>query len=243
MTRAMARMVINTTAAELIKLRSLPALVATVAATVAAAAVLAVAITVSRTALSAGQAVLQSVPYLQVGLILIGVIGVGTEYTGNTMRTTLRATPNRLLVLACKVVAYLITASITSATAIGASLLAARIAQASRASAHMGRTDTRLLVGAGAYLVLTGLLSLVTALLLRSLIPPLVALLSLVLIVSPLLKALTNYAWYLPDRAGSLLYQPEAGAALTPGAGTLILLAWIATITAAALTEFHNRDA
>ena len=239
----MIRTVIDTAAAELIKLRSLPALVATVAATVAAAAVLAAAITASRTAPSAGRALLQSVPYLQVGLVLIGVLGAGTEYTGNTMRTTLRATPNRFLLLACKIIAYLITASVTGATAIGAGLLAAGIAQPSRGSARVGHTDIRLLFGAGAYLVLTGLLSLATALLLRSVIPPLVALLSLVLVISPLLKTFTNYSWYLPDRAGSLLCQPEAGAALSPGAGALVLLAWIAAVTAAALTGFHRRDA
>ena len=96
----MTRIMINTTAAELIKLRSLPAVLAAVAATVAGAAALAVAITASGAASSAGQVVLQSVAFLQVGSILIGVLGVGTEYTGSTMRTTLMATPNRLVLLA-----------------------------------------------------------------------------------------------------------------------------------------------
>ena len=239
----MTRTLVNTTAAELIKLRSLPAVLATVAATVAAAAALAGATAASGAAPSAGQAVLQSVTFFQAGPILTGVLCVGTEYTGSAMHTTLRATPNRLVLLTCKIIAYLVVASTASATAIGAGLLTADITQAFRGNAQAARADIRHLIGAGAYLVLIGLLGLAAALLLRSLIPPLVALLSLVLIISPLLDTLTTYSWYLPDRAGSLLYHPETGAAPTPGTGTLVLLAWIAATTAAGLTEFRNRDA
>lgn len=239
----MTGIMINAAAAELIKLRSLPAVRATVAATVAAAAALAAAITASGAASSVGQVVLQSVTFLQVSPILVGVLGVGTEYTGSTMRTTLTATPNRLVLLAGKIAAYLVTASVTSATAIGAGLLTAGITQAPRSGSQATHADIRHLIGAGVYLVLIGLPSLVVALLLRSLIPPLVALLSLVLIVSPLLTTLTNYSWYLPDRAGSLLYHPGTDTALTPATGTLVLLGWIAAITAAALTAFRNRDA
>lgn len=238
----MIRTMMDTTTAEMGKLRGLPVALAAAIGTVVAAAVLAAAIAGSGTATSPGQVVVQGIPFIQVGPILIGVLTVGAEYTGSNMRTSLIATPNRLLLLAGKSTAYLITASITSAIALGAGLLTAKVALALH-NMPQEATSAWLTIGAGAYLVLIGLLGLALALLLRSLIPPLVSMLSLAVIVSPLLSTVTSYARYLPDRAGSLLYRPGVGTDLTPGTGTLVLLAWIAAITAVAVTEFRNRDA
>ena len=103
--------------------------------------------------------------------------------------------------------------------------------------------DGRPLAGAAAYLVLIGLLALALAVLLRSQLPPLVAMLGLVLVLSPLLSGLTEHARWLPDRAGSLLYQPGADTVLTPAAGALVLLCWTAATGAAAAAAFLARDA
>jgi len=233
----------NTITAELIKLRSLPVALATMGGTLAAAVVLAAAIAASGTTTSPTQVVIQSITYLQVGLILLGVLIIGIDYTGSNMRTALLATPNRRTLLVGKCVAYLLAAAATSAAAIVAGFLTATITLAIRESATETGADTWPVIGAGVYLVLIGLLGLALALLLRSLIPPLVAMLSLVLIISPLLSTLTSYAQYLPDQAGSLLYHRESTAELTSGTGMLVLLAWIVAIGAGAVMEFRSRDA
>ncbi|MFD0820892.1 hypothetical protein ACFQ0D_21880, partial [Micromonospora zhanjiangensis] len=76
----------------------------------------------------------------------------------------------------------------------------------------------------------------------RALVPALVAMLGLVLVVSPLLAGLTGYARLLPDRAGQALYAvPSPG--LTAPDGGLVLLGWIVAVGAAAATTFRRLDA
>jgi hypothetical protein len=210
----------RTAAAELIKLRGLPAVVAVALGTVVAFG-------------AAGRGVPQVVPLLQAGPILLGVLAVSTEYAGRQIATTLTATPNRLGLLAGKAVAYLIAATATS----GAGLAAAWLAGPARAVAGWP------MAGAAVYLVLIGLLALGLAVLFRSLIPPLAGMLTLVLVVSPLLAGYTEHARWLPDRAGRLLYRPDADPLLTPVTGTVVLLTWIGLAGAAALWTFRSRDA
>jgi hypothetical protein len=205
----------RTVVAELIKLGGLPAVVAVALGTVVAIG-------------AAGRGVTQAVPLLQAGPILLGVLAVSTEYAGRQIATTLTATPDRLRLLAAKAVAYLITASAT----IGAGLAAAWLTRSARPTA-----------GAAVYLALIGLLALLLTTLLRSLIPPLAGLLTLVLIVSPLLAGHTEHARWLPDRAGRLLYLPDADPLLTPVTGAVVLLTWIGLAAAVALWTFRSRDA
>jgi len=234
----------NTTAAELTKLRGLPAALATVLTTVVAAAALSVAVAASSTgALDAVRVTLLTVPFLQVGPILVGVLTVATEYAGSQIRTSLTATPNRLLLLAGKTLAYLATAAVTSLAAVGAGLAGAAITLAVRDTAPGGDATGWPAAGAVLYLVLIGLLGLALTVSLRSLVPALVSMLGLVLIASPLLRGYTGHARWLPDRAGGFLYLPDADPVLTPGTGTLVLLAWIAATSVAAVATFHTRDA
>ncbi|WP_435123729.1 hypothetical protein [Micromonospora tulbaghiae] len=234
---------INIITAELIKLRSLPVVLATIGGTVAAAVALTAAVAASETTTSPAQVVIRSITFVQVGLILLGALVIGTDYTGSNMRTALTATPNRGTFLAGKCVAYLLAAVTTSAATVVAGLLTATLTLAVRDRPTETGADAWPMIGVGVYLVLIGILGLALALLLRSLVPPLVAMLSLVLIVSPLLSTLTSYAQYLPDQAGSLLYHPQTAAELTSGTGVLVLLTWIAAIGTGAVMEFRNRDA
>ena len=213
----------RTAAAELVKLWGLPAVPATALGTVVAGAVL-------------GAAGTQVVPLLQVGPILLGILAAATEYAGRQIATTLIVTPNRLRLLAGKTVAYLVTATATS----GAALTAARLARTVR---DAGPAAAWPIAGAAVYLVLIGLLALGLAVLLRSLIAPLAGLLALVLIVSPVLAGWTGHARWLPDRAGQLLYLPDADPLLTPVTGTVVLLTWIALAAGAAQRTFRARDA
>ncbi|WP_433532833.1 hypothetical protein ACQPYA_12985 [Micromonospora sp. CA-263727] len=240
MTRALG----NTIAAELVKLRGLPAVLATALGTVAAAVTLTAAVAASSTdETDAVRVTLLTIPFLQVGTILLGVLTAASEYQGSQVRTTLTATPNRPLLLAGKTLAYLAAAAITSVAAVGAGRAAAATMLATRDPAPTGGVEGWALVGAAGYLVLIGLLGFALTVLLRSLIPPLVTMLALVLIVSPLTAGYTEHARWLPDRAGSLLYLPTADTVLTAETGALILLAWITATGSAASVIFARRDA
>jgi hypothetical protein len=216
----------RTTAAELVKLGGLPVVIAAALSTVVAFG-------------AAGRGGTQVVPFLQIGPILLGVLAVSTEYAGRQIATTLTTTPDRLRLLTGKTVAYLIVATATS----GAGLAAAWLLRPAPV-AGSDRLDVGWpMAGAAAYLVLIGLLALGLAVVLRSLIPPLAGMLTLVLIVSPLLAGHTEHARWLPDRAGRLLYQPQADPLLTPVTGTVVLLTWIGLAAVAALWTFRLRDA
>lgn len=231
------------TSAELVKLRTLPGVTATVLGTIAAAIVLAAAIAASSTApISAVQVTLATIPFLQIGVILLGVLAVATEYQGSQIRTTLTATPRRLSVLAGKSLAFLVTAVVASGGAVGAGWITAAIILSVRQLTAASDTNMWPAIGAAVYLVLIGALAFALTVLLRSLIPPLVTMLSLVLIVSPLAGSLTEHARWLPDRAGSLLYLTDTDTVLTAGTGALVLLAWGTAAGIVASATFTRRD-
>ena len=234
-----------TVAAELLKLRGLPVVLVTMLGSVAAAITLAAAIAASPTgaATDAVDVTLGTIPFLQIGPILLGVLSVSTEYAGGQIRSTLIAVPNRPLLLAGKTGAYLVAAATTCAAALSAGLGTAWIALTVRHGTPTADPNGWPVLGAAAYLVLIGLLGHAVTVLTRDLVPALVTMLGLVLIASPLLSGLTEHARYLPDRAGSLLYHPDADAVLTPGTGTLVLLAWITATGTAAVISFFSRDA
>lgn len=235
---------VDAAAAELVKLRGLPSVLAAALGTVAAAVVLSAAVAASSSAAADPvQVILRTIPFLQVGSILLGVLAVATEYAGHQIRATLTATPNRPVLLAGKGVATLAAAATTAVAAVGAGLATAWISLAVRDAPPGPVLDGWPVAGAVSYLVLIGLLAFATAVLLRSLVPPLVTMLGLVLVASPVLGGITEGARYLPDRAGRLLYAPDADAVLTPAAGGLVLLAWIVVVAAAAVAAFLHRDA
>ena len=98
----MIRALRNTTAAELTKLWSLPAVVATALGTIVASVILAAALATSAASASNDVSLItvQAIVFLQIGPILLGVLAASTEYEGRQVVTTLTATPNRSLLLA-----------------------------------------------------------------------------------------------------------------------------------------------
>ncbi|MGO3887009.1 MAG: hypothetical protein ACTJHU_12000 [Mycetocola sp.] len=229
--------------AETIKLRTLPGIVVTALGTVGASIALAAAIARSSAAPAlAADVTAQTVPFLQIGLILCGVLTVSTEYQSGQHRTTLTAMPRRWSTLAAKALAFACAAALTSASAVGSGWLTATII---RGLHPLGGADDPLwpVVGSVIYLTLMGMLAFALAVLMRSLVAPLVTMLSLVLIVSPLADGLTELAHWLPDRAGQLLYLDGTGTVLTAGTGALVLCGWITLTAGAALLTFVRRDA
>ena len=236
-------------AAELDKLRTLPAAVLAALGTTVVGVALAVALTaaahgtaVPATEVSITDTMVRAVPFVQTGLILLGVLPVAHELAGSQLRTTLAAVPRRGLLLAGKTVATLVATAVTAAATVGGLLGAATVtAYLTGAPVAPGGVDAGPVLGAVAYLVLVGLFSHAITLLVRGLVPALVGTLSLVLIVSPLLATLTEHARWLPDRAAAQLYAP-ADDVLTGTTGTLVTLAWIAVVGAGAAVRFVRRD-
>lgn len=236
----MNRFFTNTVATELIKLRGLPAVMTTMHGTVAASIGLSAAVAASTDEANAVQVVVQTVPFVQIGVIIVGVLAVATEYAGRQIRTALTATPNRPLLLAGKTVAFVTAAATTSVTSVGAALATASV---TIRDGSLSLADSQPLAGAVVYLVLIGLLGFAVTVLLRSLIPSLATMLAVVLIASPLLASVTEHARWLPDRAGRLLYLSSMDPILTPGTGALVLVAWIAVTAVVATWTFRVRDA
>lgn len=236
----MTRQVLGAVAAELIKIRTLPAAVATALGSVVAAAVLAWALATAavndRSDADAVAIVLGTVPLLQVGPVLLGVLAVASEHAGTQVRTTLTAVPDRATALAGKTAAFLVAATVTSGASCAAGLAAAVLATGAGAPPWP-------VAGAIAHLVLVGLLAFALTVLLRALVPALVGMLGLLLVAPPLLASVTEHARWLPDRAGRALYAPGSDAVLTPLTGGLVMAGWIAVVGGAAIWGFLARDA
>ncbi|AIY00420.1 hypothetical protein ART_0821 [Arthrobacter sp. PAMC 25486] len=232
--------------AELSKLRTLPLVVLAAVGTVLLGAAIAVALAASELEASAGanEAVLASVPFAQLGIILLGVLPAAHEYAGAQFRTSLTAVPNRGAFLAAKSIAALLFTTATAVLTGAAGLLAATVTRAAMGnSVSGGDVGPWALYGAVLYLSLIGLLAHAVALLVRHLVPALVTMLALVLIASPLVAAATEHARWLPDRAGSLLYIPDADPVLSAGSGALVLLGWTLVTGIAATVRLITRDA
>lgn len=222
--------------AELVKLRGLPTAIVAVLATVAGATGLTAAIAASA---PAGTGILeilvQLVVFLQIGPIVLGVLAVASEYAGSQIRTSLAAVPSRPRLLLAKIVALALTVVVTSLAAVGSAVLVVALR-----GGDIPAPAIRPLIGAVGYLVAMGLLAFALALLLRSLVAPLAGLLSLVLVVSPLVASATEYARWLPDRAGSALYAADAS---DLAFGSSVILGWVLVVLAAAGAGFVRRDA
>jgi ABC-2 type transport system permease protein len=195
--------------AELIKLATLRIVPVTVAVTVVVTPLL---------ALAGGR---RAVEFGQVGFLVLGVLTAATEYAGSQIRTSLAAVPDRLVLLAGKVLAYL---AVATPVAVLASVLSSGVP----------------VPGATAYLVLIGLLALGVAQVARSLVGSLATVVALVFVVSPLLEQVTRAAAYLPDRAGAVLYRPGT---LPPATGGLVLVAWLVAGFAVTGFVFARKDA
>ncbi|WP_433012813.1 hypothetical protein [Kribbella sp. CA-294648] len=217
-------------AAELLKLRSLPAVSITLGVTLFCTTGLSVLLATN------DETPLQTIQYAQVGFILLGVLTVGSEYAGSQIHTTLLSMPNRLALLTGKAVAYGVTALAAAILTVTVVFVAVQL------SSDQPVGDLAALLGAVAYLVLIGLFAAAIVTLTRNLLAAVVAMATLVLIVSPLLRNITTAASYLPDSAGMRLYQ-GADDGLTVLQGSAVLVGWLAVAHLVSAATFLKRDA
>lgn len=185
--------------------------------------------------------------YGQVALIAFGVLVVTNEYRTGMIRLSLLAMPRRGQFYAAKMV---ITALASAVIAIPGAIIAYVATQVELgpygASLHAPGVP-RSLAGAAAYLILMCLFAAGLAVITRSTVAPLAILIPVVLIGSHLLTligATKAIAKYLPDQAGMqmLAVHVDRGA-LTPAAGTAVVLAWVVAVHACGYLLHKHRDA
>lgn len=221
------------TICEIDRLRTLPAAVAVVIATVASGALPAWALAESSTrglgTPPVSQVVVAAVPFVQVGAIVLGILPVAHEHAGRQWSVTCT---KRFPDAACGSARSLSRPQrcsprrrpLLSRGHGGAGLFAS-----AGDVVGAGRPDLERLAGAWAYLVIIGLLAHAVALCVGHLVPSLVTTLAAVLVVSPLLTALTEHARWLSDQAAGLMYRGGDGV-LDGGTGVLVAVAWLLTV-------------
>jgi ABC-2 type transport system permease protein len=248
--------------AEWIKLRSLRSIPVTLAVTVVlcigyTASVSSNNVTNYRTLDAAGRAEFDpffvTVQFVQLGVIFFGALGaliVTNEYGTGLIRTTLTATPQRILLLAAKtgllaVVAFL-AASVTILVAffIGQAILSGHVPS-------VGIGDPGVaghLFGGICYLTAAGLMGVFIGVLSRSTAISFTSVFGLFLVLPILVDNLPhNAAWkhvgpYLPSNAGASLWDGHIQDFLGTTGGALTLAAYLAVLGTAAAVSLRSRD-
>jgi ABC-2 type transport system permease protein len=177
------------------------------------------------------------------GQLIVGALGVlvvSAEYSTGTIRATLSATPQRLLMLAAKTLTFAVVIAVASfVTVFAAFFLVQAILDTHNLGVALGHGDsTRMVVGGALYLTIVGLLGLGVGTILRHSAAGISTVLGL-LFVLPILAGFLPHSWqehvvkYLPGQAGQAIFQrgadpvtlaPWAGLALFAGYALLSLL-------------------
>jgi len=191
--------------------------------------------------------------FVVLAILLFGVLGalVATnEYGSGLIRTTLAATPQRVLVLAAKaalagLVAFALAAAITfTAFFTGQAILSGAHAP------HVSLGDHHVLLhllGTVYYLTAAGLIGLFAGVLMRSAAAAVISMFGLLLVLPLLAGKITpdvvtrHTVPYLPANLGDEMVHHHQG--LSPGVAVAGLAAWVLVLAAAAAFSLRRRDA
>jgi ABC-2 type transport system permease protein len=193
---------------------------------------------------------LSGVGIAQLAVGVLGVLLLSGEYSTGMIRASLTAVPKRLPVLWAKlavfagVVGGVCVASAFGAFFLGQSLLSSQDIQASITSPNA----LRMVLGAGAYLLLVGIIGMALGGLLRNTAAGISSLVALIFVIPPVLDLLPA-SWadhigpYLPSNAGQSLWTHQAGTHLSAFTGFATLCLWAAVAVAAAAIRLERSDA
>ncbi len=187
----------------------------------------------------------------QLAIGVLGVLTISSEYATGQIRATLTATPQRLLVLAAKAIAFvavvLAAGLVTTFTsfATGQAVFADKGLDASLGDPGVARA----VVGGALYLTAVGLLGIGVGVIVRRTAGAITTLVAVLLVV-PIMSGLLPTAWnehfgkYLPARAGMAVINvvPETGS-LTPWTGLAVLAGYALASLAVGGALLHRRDA
>jgi ABC-2 type transport system permease protein len=179
--------------------------------------------------------------------LLLGILGMTTEFRHQTVTQTFLVTPDRGRVVAAKLVAYslagialaLVTLAVTAAVATG--WLAAKGITPSLADARLARIVGVALLGAG----LCALVGVGIGALVRNQVAALVGTVVWVLIIEGLLMSLVNapsLGKWLPSAPAAAAITSPGGAHLSRLGGTLLLAAYALALAAAGTRLVVRRD-
>ncbi|MEW9531745.1 ABC transporter permease [Microbispora sp. NPDC049125] len=197
----------------------------------------------------------QELAFGVVGVIVLGVVGVSSEYFtesaesggGRQITTSLTAVPSRLRLLLAKMSAIAVVSALLAIVAAAATMGAVRVALGEHAPA-LGAEDIARLAGVVCYWVYTALLACGVTVLTRHGVVPLALLITNTSVVSVtyLLTKITTLANYLPDMAGVRMFIPKLGGdsvEMSPLTGGLVMTAWVTALLPIAAIAFTRRDA
>lgn len=155
---------------------------------------------------------------LFLGQLIVGALGVlviSAEYSTGTIRATLSATPQRVLMLIAKTLTFAVIIAVVSfVTTFVAFFAVQAILNTHNLGVTLGDPDSlRMVIGGALYLTIVGLLGLGIGTILRHSAAGISTVLGL-LFVLPILASFLPHSWqehivkYLPGQAGQAIFQP-----------------------------------
>jgi hypothetical protein len=187
---------------------------------------------------------------------VLGILLVTGEYGSGLIRATLAAVPRRLPVLGAKALALVTLTVPVMAAACVASLLAGQaFVDADQRVGFGDPVVLRATAGAAAAPVALGLIGLGIGAMVRHTAAAIAVYVAGALVLPALIPAALPDSWhesvlpYVPVAASQAMYsaQPDsAGSAvdlLSPGAGALVMLAWVLAVLAGGAAVLRRRDA
>jgi ABC-2 type transport system permease protein len=186
----------------------------------------------------------------QLAIGVLGVLLISGEYATGMIRATLTAVPKRLPVLWAKLLVFGAIVGVTALIStfvsffLGQSLLAGKHLNVSIGSGHA----VRMVIGAGLYLLVIGLIGMGFGALLRNTAAGISTLVGLFFVLPPVMDLLPT-SWsndigpYLPSNAGGALWSNPDGSHLGPWTGFAVLCLWAALIVGAGALRLIRTDA
>lgn len=187
--------------------------------------------------------------FSQLVFVVLGVIGIGSEYSTGMIRSTLSAAPARVPALLAKtavlgVAAFLVSfASVLVAFASVQAILSSTTLGASLGDPHV----LRMLVGAALYLAFMTMFSLAIGAIVRNTAAGISIVVGLLLILPTFLplipwNALKEIVKYLPG-VGDSVFNPPDFSTHSTWVGFAVLVVWTVVATAVAAVLIKRRDA
>ena len=187
----------------------------------------------------------------QLAFAVLGVLTVTSEYSTGMIRTSLAAVPKRVRMMSAKMLVFALTGLVVGeAIAFAAFSVGQALIGHKAPSASLGQHDVlRIVIGAGLYLVLIGLLSSAFGVILRQAAAG-IAVIVAVLFILPLIGQVLPTSWsqpfeeYWPTNAGQQIYTARHDAhtlGAWTGFGEMVL--FVIVVIAVSFFLLDRRDA
>jgi ABC-2 type transport system permease protein len=194
---------------------------------------------------------LRGVSLAQLAIGVLGVLLITGEYSTGMIRATMAAVPRRLPVLWAKLAVFAVIAAVVSIAAAFAAFLGGQaILSPKHAGAALSDPNVlRVVIGAGLYLAVVGLLGMALGFVIRNTAGAITTLFA-ILLVLPVLGEVLPADWarhvvpYLPGNAGQAIMALHANPnTLAPWTGFILFVGYTAVAVVAAAVLLRRRDA